>query len=88
MREEPFKHLLPGQQYAITQSFVDFDGKVYHPGTTCKYLGKNFLPYDDGLTLYFSEAGEVLMIRLQWREEAQKNIIEGLEDYFVDVDRS
>jgi hypothetical protein len=83
MKKEPFKHLIPGKHYKIIKTFKDYDGKPYQPGKIYTYLGNDFLPYDDGLTLHFSQSGEVVAVRLQWREEAQKEIIEGLEHYFV-----
>ena len=46
-------------------------------------MGNDFLPYDDGLTLYFSQAFEKVSIRLQWREDAQAAIIDNLAAYFV-----
>jgi hypothetical protein len=82
MIKEPFKHLIPGKLYRIVRPFADYDGNVYQPGGEYQYLGNGFLPYDDGLTLYFSQADEMLIVRLQWREEAQKDIIEELEAYF------
>jgi hypothetical protein len=76
-------NLIPGQQYRVTQSFTDFD-KIIHPvGESWIYIGTNFLPYDDGLTLHIKKEGipHELICRLQWREEEQAHIIENFRDF-------
>jgi len=88
MKKESFKHLIPGKQHTTARAFLDYDGKEYQPGKMNKYHGNDFLPYDDGLTLYFLQNGEDLTIRLQWREEEQETIIDNLEDYFVEKERA
>jgi hypothetical protein len=88
MKKGPFKHLIPGKQYKVARIFLDYDGKPYEVGDTYTFLGTSFLPYDDGLTLYFSQALDKVTVRLQWREVAQKDIIDNLKDYFVKVERS
>jgi len=83
MRKEPFKHLIHDKRYTIVKAFTDYDGKPYRPGRIYTFLGSDFLPYEDGLTLRFKQAGQAIAIRLQWQKEAQMEIIESLEDYFV-----
>jgi hypothetical protein len=88
MRKEPFKHLIPGRQYTIAQAFVDYYGTTYSVGETYTFLGNNFLPYEDGLTLHFAHAFEQVSIYLQWRGETQAAIIDNLEIYFIPVGES
>lgn len=54
-----------------------------HPaGETWFFLGHSFLPYDDGLSLFISLDGErEWRIRLQWRDDQQGRLINGLEDH-------
>jgi hypothetical protein len=85
MEKEPFKHLIPGKGYSIIQPFRDYDGKVHQPGGVYTFMGSDFLPYEDGLTLHFTSAGEAVAFRLQWRAENQQEIIENLEDYFISI---
>ncbi len=77
-----FMHLKPGHRYVVRQAFTDFDGSIHPVGETWTFHGYNFLPYDDGLTLIV-EPGSV---RLQWRPEAQGEIINDLEHYIVEAD--
>jgi hypothetical protein len=79
MDETPeFKHLIVGRRYAVIAPFTDYDGKLREAGETFTYLGHNFLPYEDGLTLNIDPG---VSIRLQWRAEAQAGVIDALERY-------
>ena len=73
--------LKQGQRYVVTKAFVDYD-KIVHPiGEEWIYLGTNFLPYEDGLTLHVVEGGVSRDYRLQWRSEQQAKIIENFNTY-------
>jgi len=51
-------------------------------GETWTFLGHNFLPHDDGLSLFVSLDGDrEWHIRLQWRDDQQGPLIDRLEDY-------
>jgi len=72
--------LLQGQQYTVIKPFIDYDN-VHEAGETWIYTGTNFLPYEDGLTLHVLKNGVEAVYRLQWRKEAQAEIIENFKDY-------
>ena len=70
--------LIPGQKYKVAKEFFDYD-KIFHPvGETWTFAGTNFLPYEDGLTLYVTveDLPKQISYRLQWRQEEQALIIE------------
>jgi len=73
--------LISGQTYCVIQSFFDYDG-IVHPGGECwRFVAKNFLPYEDGLSLFVEEDGINKSFRLQWRNETQAYIIDNFSDY-------
>jgi hypothetical protein len=75
----PFK---PGRRYEVVRAFDDYDKVRHEVGETWTFLGHNFLPYDDGLSLFVSLDGEQEWhIRMQWREEEQAEIIGNFADY-------
>ena len=69
----------------IKKSFVDYDGNAYHPDGVLTFIRSCFLPYDEGLTLYFEIGDERIAFRLQWREETQAGIINHLDEYIVET---
>ena len=73
--------LTPGQEYVVVKPFVDYDGIVHGVGEIWTYRGTNFLPYEDGLTLHVLINDKAKVYRLQWRKEAQAEIIENFNDY-------
>jgi hypothetical protein len=73
--------LIPGQEYFVIKPFTDYDGIVHGVGETWIYHGTNFLPYDDGLTVHVLVDKEAVVYRLQWRLEAQAEIIENFNQY-------
>jgi hypothetical protein len=75
----PFMHLQPGAKYVVIEPFTDFDRAVHPTGETWTYLTKNFVPYDDGLSLFVEIDGAERQIRLQWRAEEQGALIDALE---------
>lgn len=68
--------LVPGQRYRVIASFRDFDGDEHPEGEVWVFLKSSFLPYDDGLSLFIEREGREEQIRLQWRPEAQEEVIE------------
>lgn len=74
-------NLIPGQQYLVIKPFADYDGIVHGVGETWTYQGTNFIPYDDGLTLHVLVNNSSIVYRLQWRKEAQSEIIENFSQY-------
>jgi hypothetical protein len=76
-----FGHLWPGATYVVVRAFRDFDGDEHSVGEIWTFVGSSFLPYDDGLSLFVTVEGERRHIRMQWREDAQGEIIDNLNDY-------
>lgn len=76
------QQMVAGREYMVTRAFTDFDGQLRPAGERWVFKGYDFLPYDDGLTLY-TEPGPGL--RLQWRLESQGAIIDNLGDYLTMV---
>jgi len=75
--------LITGQKYRVVKDFFDYD-KILHPvGETWTFAGTNFLPYDDGLTLFVSidNFPKQLSYRFQWRQEEQASIIENFTEF-------
>lgn len=81
----PFKHLQPGMRYHVIKPFFD-DDCIGHPaGETWIFAGSNFLPYEDGLSLFITrDDGRVQHVRLQWRPEAQGDIIDALDRHIAE----
>ena len=65
----------------MVSPFQDYDGIVHPAGETWRFVCKNFLPYEDGLTLDIDQNGEPGSVRLQWRPETQAQIIEDFSDF-------
>ena len=72
--------LVAGRIYRVVVAFEDYDGILHPVGECWRFLDKNFLPYDDGLTLYVERDGRATPFRLQWRAETQAQIIDGFSD--------
>ena len=77
--------LIPGQTYLVVRSFEDYDGFSHPVGERWRFVEKNFLPYEDGLTLNVEFHGKILSIRLQWRDETQGMLIDNFSDYVQEV---
>ena len=73
--------LIPGQIYSVIQTFEDYDGITHPIGEQWRFIEKNFLPYEDGLTLFIEQNGQKVSMRLQWREETQGEIIDRFCEY-------
>ena len=82
-----FQSLTPGRWYRVTKAFRDYDGDEHPPGETWRYLGHNFLPYEDGLSLFVSLDGDQeWQIRMRWAREDQAAIIDAINDYVAPVE--
>jgi hypothetical protein len=79
--------LVAGRIYSVIAEFRDYDGIIHSVGERWRFVGKNFLPYEDGLTLLVESDGRNVPIRLQWRAETQGQIIDKFSD-FVEEARS
>ena len=77
--------LNPGQTYFVVKGFQDYDGMIHPVGEQWRFVEKNFLPYEDGLSLFVERNGQKTQIRLQWRDEAQARIIDEFCDYVEEV---
>jgi acetyl esterase/lipase len=73
--------MIPGKGYRVVKPFTDFDGAVHDSGESWVFTGKNFLPYDDGLTVYVKRDHRDHTFRMQWRDEAQGDVISNFSDY-------
>ena len=78
-------NLVPGKQYIVVRSFTDYDGLIHEIGESWTYQGTNFLPYEDGLTLHVLHNNNPIVYRLQWRRDAQAEIIENFREYVEQV---
>jgi hypothetical protein len=77
--------LTPGKFYRVMRKFKDYDAYLHPAGEQWRFIEKGFLPYEDGLSLMVERQGQKVTIRLQWREEAQAEIIENFSDFVEEV---
>jgi len=77
--------LIPGQTYCVITTFKDYDGIIHPVGECWRFVGKNFLPYDDGLSLLVERNGQNVPFRLQWRAETQGQIIDDFSDFVEEM---
>ena len=77
--------LIPGRTYRVIAGFKDYDGIIHSAGETWKFLEKNFLPYEDGLSLFVEMDGQRCQLRLQWRDETQGRIIDGFSGFVEEI---
>ena len=77
--------LTPGKSYRVIAEFRDYDGRSHPVGETWTYTGHEFLPYEDGLTMRILQNEAKSFIRLQWREEAQGDIIRNFSDFVEEM---
>ena len=79
-----YLHLIVGKRYRVVKEFTDFDREVHPVGEEWTYVGTAFLPYDDGRSLFVSLDGErEWHIRMQDREEEQRDILDNFASYVV-----
>ena len=48
-----YGHLHPGRHYRVERDFRDHDGRLHRQGQQWRYRTYTFLPYEDGLSLFF-----------------------------------
>jgi hypothetical protein len=72
-----------GKGYRVVKPFTDFDGAIHDSGERWIFTGKNFLPYDDGLTVYVKRDDRDHTFRMQWRDDAQGDVISNFSDYVI-----
>ena len=77
--------LIPAKTYRVIAGFKDYDGVIHAAGETWIFLEKNFLPYEDGLSLFLNKEGQRVQLRLQWREETQGRIIDGFSGFVEEL---
>lgn len=71
--------LQPGKTYRVVRRFVDYTNAAFEPGTELTFVKQNFLPYDGGYTLTFQS------MRVYLQEEANADILDNFDAYFVEV---
>jgi hypothetical protein len=77
--------LRSGKRYRVIKPFQDYDGDRHNPGERWTFLGYSFLPYEDGLSWFVSlDDLREWCIRLQWRAEAQGEILNNLSHYIIE----
>jgi len=85
--EPTFLCLVRGRRYRVVKTFADFDGDLHRVGESWIFLGRNFLPYEDGLSLFVSLDGDQEWhIRMRWTPEEQGPIIDALGEYLAPAD--
>jgi uncharacterized protein DUF3601 len=81
---DDFQMLRAGRAYRVTQPFTDYDGDLHPAGEGWTFLGHNFVPYHDGLSLFVSlDGAQEWQIRMSWRPEDQGPIIDAIGDYLA-----
>ena len=73
--------LITGKSYKVTKTFKDYDGITHVVGESWRFMRKDFLPYEDGLSLHVESNGQNMTLRLQWREETQGELIDNFSDF-------
>lgn len=73
--------LISGQKYRVVKPFADYDKRIHQIGELWTYIGTNFVPYHDGLTLHVLQNGVETVYRFLWDETSQAEIIEHFSDY-------
>ncbi len=77
--------LMPGQTYQVIEPFTNYDGLLHPAGETWRLIEQHFLPYEDGVSLLVEKDGQPVWFRLQWREEAQGEILDHFTRYVKKV---
>ena len=77
--------LIAGQSYSVIKTFKDYDGIIHAVGESWRFVSKDFLPYEDGLSLHVESNGQNVTLRLQWREETQGELIDNFSDFMEEV---
>jgi hypothetical protein len=77
--------MTPGKTYRVIAEFQDYDGRTHSIGETWTYTRHDFLPYEDGLTLYTLREGTTSVIRLQWRDETQGHLVDNFSEFVEEI---
>jgi hypothetical protein len=77
--------LVSGRTYSVIKSFTDYDGIIHPVGEQWRFVEKNFVPSDDGLSLLVERNGQKTQIHLPWRDEPQGQIIDEFFDHVEEV---
>jgi hypothetical protein len=73
-----------GGRYVVIKAFTNFDGREHPVGEQWTFRGDNFLPYDDGLSLFLTIEGQgERQIRMRWIPGDQGEILDRFRDYVV-----
>ncbi len=81
--DKTYRHLKSGKSYKVVASFEDYDGCLHDVGEHWIFIGSNFVPYEDGLSLFAVINGVDSQVRLQHRLEEQSKTIENIEQYLL-----
>jgi hypothetical protein len=80
-----WRALEAGKRYEVIREFTDFDRTVHPVGERWLFVGHQFLPYDNGLSLFVqTDAGEWHM-RWQLTNDEQRGLAEDLAAYIREV---
>jgi len=77
--------LIQGRLYRVIADFTDYDGLPHKVGESWRFIGKDFLPYDDGLTLHIERAGQNSVFRMQCSPEFQGDIVSSFSDFVEEL---
>ena len=77
--------LVPGHTYRVFNAFKDYDGITHAAGETWRFVLKNFLAYEDGLTLFIERDQQKMSFRLQWRPESQGPLIDNFSNFVTEI---
>ncbi|MEZ9525689.1 DUF3601 domain-containing protein, partial [Enterovibrio norvegicus] len=83
--QENYQIFEAGCSYRVLNGFSDYRRMRYKKGDELTFIGSNFVPYEDGLSLFFSFKGNERQIMLCVREGFQINIAHNLSSYFERV---
>ena len=79
-----YGHLVPDGSYTVVMPFTDYDGVRHSSGERWTFIRHDYLPYEDGLTLYLrAPDGRETQMRMQNRPEAQGAILDNFERYLA-----
>jgi len=78
--------LNPGAEYKVVTSIQDFHGSVFTEGQRLRFVERQYLPYDDGHTLIFTEdrdsrTGSVRELRMHLQGTDHRDAIENTDHY-------
>ena len=77
--------MIEGKTYRVIADFKDYDGLSHNVGESWRFSSHDFLPYDDGLTLFIVRDGKNSVFRMQWSPESQGAIISQFSDFVEEL---